>query len=210
MNDDRLRAAYGAALRSGIAGGNTHASPEAFAAIVRREGPESERLATLDHVMSCLDCRRDFDLLRVVEQAGRQVGAARGSGRPTWLMPAALAASVLVAVGLGRLVLKPAGDEVTRGVETGAPTLLSPAAEVAAGGAIAFVWSSAPGARKYIVEMLDVGGGVVASAETTDTTATPRATSTLPAGDYTWWVRATTLDARTLRSAVRPLRLTEK
>ncbi len=210
MNDGRLRAAYGAALRSGIAGGDTHASPEAIAALVRREGPESERLATLDHVMSCFDCRRDFDLLRAVEQAGRQVGAARTSARPTWLMPAALAASVLVAVGLGRLVLKPAGDEVTRGVEAGAPTLLSPPAEVAAGGAITFVWSSAPGARKYIVEMLDAGGGVVASAETTDTTATPRATSTLPAGDYTWWVRATTLDARTLRSPVRPLRLTEK
>ena len=210
MNDERLRAAYGAALRSGVAGGDTHASPEAIAALVRREGPESERLATLDHVMSCLDCRRDFDLLRAVEQAGRQVGAARPSARPTWLMPAALAASLLVAIGLGRMVMKPAPEDVTRGSETGAPTLLRPPAEVAAGGAITFVWSSAPGARKYTVEMLDAGGGVVASAETTDTTATPRATSTLPAGDYTWWVRVTTLDARTLRSAVRPLRLTAR
>ena len=102
VNDERLRAAYGTALRSGVAGGNTHASPEAIAALVRREGPESERLATLDHVMSCLDCRRDFDLLRAVEQAGRQVGAARTSARPTWLMPAALAASLLVAIGLGQ------------------------------------------------------------------------------------------------------------
>ena len=210
MNDESLRAAYGAALRSGVTGGDTHASPEAIAALVRREGSESERLATLDHVMSCLDCRRDFDLLRAVEQAGRQAGATRTTARPNWLLPAALAASVLVAVGVGRLVMKPAGDEVTRGAEVGAPTLLRPPAEVAAGGAITFVWSSTPGARKYTVEMLDAGGGVVASAETTDTTATPGAISTLPTGDYTWWVRATTFDARTLRSAVRSLRLTAR
>ena len=204
MNEDRLRAAYAAAMKSGASG--THVSPEAIAALVRREGPESERLATLDHVMSCADCRNDFDLLRAVEDAGRQAGAARAA-RPTWLMPAALAASLLMAVGVGRLVMRPAGDDITRGSETGAPALLRPGAQTVAGEAITFAWSAAPGARKYTVEMLDAGGGVVASAETADTTATPAGTAGLAAGDYTWWVRATTSDARTLRSAVRPLRL---
>ena len=53
MNDDRLREVYGAALKRGRAGGGAqHASPEAIAALARREGPESDRLATLDHAMS--------------------------------------------------------------------------------------------------------------------------------------------------------------
>lgn len=210
MNEDRLRAAYGAAMKSGGTSGGRHASPEAIAALARREGSETERLATLDHVMSCIECRAEFDLLRAVEGAGVQAGAARAGARRAWFVPAALAASLLVAVGVGRLVMKPGEDDLTRGGETSALTLLHPGAEAVAGDSITFVWHSAPGARKYAVEVLDAGGGVVASAETADTSATPGAAAALPPGDYKWWVRATTIDAKTLRSAVRPLRLTAK
>jgi hypothetical protein len=207
VNEDRLRAAYMAVMNRGALGGPTHVSPEAIAALARREGPESERLTTLDHVMSCIDCRKDFDLLRALEQAGRQAEATRATSRRAWLVPAALAASLLVAVGLGRLVMKPASEDVTRGSEAGAPTLLRPGAEAAAGDPITFVWSAAPGAREYTIELLDAGGGVVVTEETADTTVAPGKTAALPPGDYTWWVRATTTDARTLRSSVRPLRL---
>jgi hypothetical protein len=207
VNEDHLRAAYMAAMKSGALDRSTHVSPEAIASLVRGEGPESERLATLDHVMSCIDCRKDFDLLRAVEQAGRLAEATRATPRRAWLVPAALAASLLVAVGLGRMVMKPAPDDVTRGSEADVPTLLRPGAEAVAGDSITFVWSTAPGARKYTIELLDVGGGVVVREETADTTVTTSRTMALPAGDYTWWVRATTTDARTLRSSVRPLRL---
>jgi hypothetical protein len=211
MNEDRLRKAYGAALERGLAGGGArHVTPEAMSALARREGPESERLATLDHVMSCKECRAEFDLLRSVEQAGAQLGVTRSATRRTWFVPAALAASVLIAAGIGRMVMGSGDDDLTRGSETGAVALLRPGTEAVAGDSLTFVWSAVPSARGYALEILDAGGAVVASAQTTDTTAAPGATAALPPGNYQWWVRATTLDARTLRSAIRPLKLSAR
>ena len=208
MSDDRLRALYAIAQTGRPPGpGGEHPAPEAIAALVRREGPEEGRLATLDHVMSCADCRRDFDLLRAVERAGVESGAAGRSGRRAWLMPAALAASFLLAVGLGRTVLRSGGDDTTRGGDRGAVILVQPGREARAGDSLTFSWRAVPGASRYEIEVLNAGGGVVASAATTDTTISSEATRLLPPGDYRWWVRATTPDARALRSAIRPLRL---
>jgi hypothetical protein len=208
VSDDRLRELYAIAQAGRPAGpGGEHPAPEAIAALVRREGPEDGRLATLDHVMSCADCRRDFDLLRAVERAGVESGATGRSGRRAWLMPAALAASFLLAVGLGRTVLRSGGDDTTRGDDRGAVTLVQPGREARAGDSLTFSWRAVPGASRYEIEVLNAGGGVVASAATTDTTISSEATRLLPPGDYRWWVRATTPDARALRSAIRPLRL---
>jgi hypothetical protein len=123
------------------------------------------------------------------------------------LVPAALAASVLLAVGVGRMVLRPAGDDTTRGDDHGVVVLVQPGREARAGDALTFAWQAVPGASRYELELLDAGGGVLASAATTDTTVSPPAARSLPPGDYRWWVRATTPDARSLRSALRPLRL---
>lgn len=209
MSDERLRDLYATALKAGAAPVRTHPTPEAIAELVRREGPEDTRLATLDHVMSCADCRRDFDLLRTVERAGVQSGAAsgRGAGRRSWLMPAALAATLLVAVGLGRTLMTSTND-TTRGGEDSPVVLVAPGREAAAGDALMFAWHPVAGASRYELELLDAGGSVAASAVTTDTTASPGAARSLPPGDYQWWVRVITSDARTLRSGLRPLHLT--
>jgi hypothetical protein len=210
MNEERLRRAYAAAVESGaVAPAGRHATPEAIAALARREGSEAERLATLDHVMSCRECRTDFDLLRSIEQAGAEIGAARTGRRRTWLVPTALAATLLIAVGVGRMLLKP-GDDLTRGGEAGALTLFQPGPEAVAGDSLTFSWSPAPGARTYALEVLDAGGSVVLMAEVPDTVARPSVSAGLPPGEYKWWVRATTSDARTVRSAMRPLRLTAR
>ena len=210
MSDERLRELYTAAVAGRPAGAEAHPAPEAIAALARREGSEEARLATLDHVMGCDDCRRDFDLLRTLERAGAQSGvAARPAARRAWFMPAALAASLLLAVGIGRQVLRSGTDDTTRGDgESGAIVLVQPGAEMPAGQSLTFAWRPVPGASRYELELLDAGGAVAASAATSDTSATPDAAHTLPPGEYRWWVRATTSDARTLRSALRPLRLT--
>lgn len=44
--------------------------PDALLALVEHQGTEVERLATLDHVMGCVACARDFELLRAVRQTG--------------------------------------------------------------------------------------------------------------------------------------------
>jgi hypothetical protein len=211
VSDERLRELYATAVRGRTARtGGEHASPEAIAALVRREGAEEARLATLDHVMSCAECRRDFDLLSAVERSGVQSGAAgRPGARRSWFMPAALAASLLVAIGLGRTLMRPA-DDTTRGGGGSAIVLLQPAAEAVAGDSLIFAWRPVPGASRYELELLDAGGSVAASTQTADTTASPAAVRALPPGEYRWWVRAATSDGRPLRSPLRVLVLTPR
>ena len=72
-----LQQLYGrrvAARREG--GGSDHAAVEAILAVVRREGTEQERLATLEHVMSCAACHREYEWLKAVDQAGVEVSPA--------------------------------------------------------------------------------------------------------------------------------------
>jgi hypothetical protein len=211
VSDERLRELYATAVRSRTARtGGEHPAPEAIAALVRREGAEESRLATLDHVMSCAECRRDFDLLSAVERAGLESGAVGRTGaRRSWFMPAALAASLLVAIGLGRTLMRTA-DDTTRGGGGSAIVLLQPAAEAVAGDSLIFAWRPVPGASRYELELLDAGGSVAASAQTADTTASPATVRALPPGEYRWWVRAATSDGRPLRSPLRALVLTPR
>jgi len=209
VSDERLRELYTAAL-AGRPADRVHPAPEALAALARREGSEADRLGTLDHVMSCADCRRDFDLLRTVERAGAAAGvASRGASRRSWLMPAALAASLLLAVGVGRQLLRQP-DDITRGGAAGALLLVQPGSETAAGRPLTFVWRPVAGASRYELELLDSTGAVAASAVSADTSASPPVARTLPPGEYRWWVRALLADSRTLRSPLRTLRLTPR
>jgi hypothetical protein len=209
VSDHRLCELYTAAL-AGRPVDPAHPAPEALAALARREGPESDRLATLDHVMSCAECRRDFDLLRSVERAGIESGVAGpGATHRSWFMPAALAASLLLALGLGRQLLRQP-DDITRGGERGALVLVQPGSEIPAGQLVSFAWRPVAGASRYELELLDSSGAVAASAATADTSASPAAASALPPGDYRWWVRALLMDSRTVRSPLKPLRLTAR
>ena len=113
----------------------------------------------------------------------------------------------LVAVGVGRTLITSTGrhDPWRRRFPGGVVDARD--ARPLAGDAPVFAWHPVAEASRYELELLDAGGSVAASAVTTDTTASPGATRGLPPGDYQWWVRATTSDARTLRSALRPLHL---
>jgi hypothetical protein len=88
MNEDRLRQLYGRGIvardaRSKLAGACA-VEPERLLALVRRELPEEEQLALLDRVMANSACREAFELLRVVEAAGRATGGAPSStGSPS-------------------------------------------------------------------------------------------------------------------------------
>ena len=179
--------------------------PEAIQALVRREGDETSRLATLDHVMSCGDCRTELDLLRTVEEAGVRSGAVSAPGRRRWMMPAALAATLLIAVGLGRVALKPSQDAVRSGDATRVE-LVAPGAEVPAGVPVSFAWRPVEGASRYRLEVLNESGDVAIEAETRDTTLTSDSAASLAPGTYQWWVIALA-PAPGPRSELRRLRL---
>ncbi len=213
MSDDRLREVYAGVMAArGRRGARTVAcpAPDAMLVLVRREGTEEERLATLDHVMSCADCRAEFDLLRSIEIAGAEAGAAAKPGRRSWLMPAALAASVLLAVVIGRLAMPTtAEDEIVRSGGDGGVTLLAPPAEAPAGLPMVFAWHPIAGATRYRLEVLTPEGDVALEAETADTTITLRGAADLAPGDYRWWVAATVAGA-SARSSLRMLRLSAR
>ncbi len=95
MTDARLQELYQQMLDAREDADRAHCpAPEDLQALVAREGAEAERLATLDHVMACRSCQREFELLRALRRAAPQ----ERRWRPVTL---ALAASIVVAVAAG-------------------------------------------------------------------------------------------------------------
>ena len=212
LTDDRLRELYGRALAAREPTGRERCpSPEAILALMQREGPEAQRLETLDHVMACARCRREFDLLRALEEAGTgTTGTRRTAMRPEWTryLPLALAASLVLAVGmvLGQRYWQPPSAEVMRG-PAAEVMLLAPATEAKTGAPLTFAWKPVIGVRRYTVEVLTEDGARSLEAETADTLLVVPASRALLPGTYQWWVRATGMDGTERRSGMRPLRL---
>jgi hypothetical protein len=204
MNDEQLKTLYGDALQKASPAAAC-VSTEQLLTLLRKEGAEESRLATLDHVMACPRCLPAFELLRSIEQAGAAVGGhapARRNWR--WYAPVALAASILLAVAVVRRVTPPAG--VTRG-SADSVVLLAPGATAASGQPLGFAWHPVPRATGYRLEVLGPDGSVVASAETADTTVTVDSTRQLPDGTYKWWLRAALPGGESVRSSMRPLEI---
>jgi hypothetical protein len=218
LTDARLRELHERMLDArGEATRERCATPEALLAVVRHEGPEDERLATLDHVMSCGDCVRELELLRALERAGAEGGrehagdAVEFRPRLSWrrFTPLALAASVIlaVAIGLMRRDGGPSADDISRSGDE-AVTLLAPAAELAAGDPVLFVWRPVAGATRYELELVDDAGNVAFSTTTADTTATlPAARRLVPGAEYRWAVRVVDPLGSQRASAMRALRV---
>lgn len=186
--------------------------PEAILAVLRREGGEDERLATLEHVMSCSACHREYEWLSAVDQAAVDSGGVPAvTGRSSWwrARPLALAASLLLAVGLGLLVRRTisGGPELERG-GSGEIALLAPPADAVPAGPITFAWHPLPEATGYVLEVQRPDGSVAFTDTTADTTATlTEPDRVLPESDYRWWVRETTDGAEPRASAFRSLSL---
>lgn len=153
--DQRLRDAYARLTRTPHDRASCPA-PDVLLAVVERHGSEARRLATMRHVASCTSCRRDIDLLRTAAQAARATEPGHGARLATWSRPIALAATLLIAAGIGAYVrarhLTPA--PVMRGGEALA---FHPARRVGAGGAL-LSWRPALGAMRYDLTLIDGDG----------------------------------------------------
>jgi hypothetical protein len=210
---ERLQSLYSRRVAAGNAGDGTHATLEAILAVVQREGLEAARLSTLEHIMACAACHREYQWLTAVDEAGAEAEGTAGatSARPWWggqrlALAASLAAAVGVAVVLSGVLRK--GAERERG-GAGDIAVTAPAGRVAAGAPITFAWRAVPGASRYVLEVQRADGSVVLADTTADTTATVADPARLkPDSAYRWWVREVTDGSEPRSSAFRDLRLT--
>ena len=208
MTDEELRQAYARAMSASRPATRTACpGPDELLALARREGPEPARLATLDHAMACESCQQELELLRAIAAAERRE---TNHGRATrWRAPVAiaLAASALLAIGLGpgRAWLGGRQADTMRGGPAPVTLLHPETAASIAGDSIVLTWRGVAGATRYAVELLDGEGNTVVRTTTSDTTAiVPWAE--IPPGDYRWWVVAE-LPGGQQRSELRPITL---
>lgn len=213
MTDEQLRELYGRAIAAhNDARRLACPSPDALLAVARREGPESERVQTLDHVMSCPVCRKDFELLRAIER-GQRIEAREGAKRIRLQRPigvaliTGLAATLVFAAVIGpRNEWWRGRSDVVRDAAADVVALSPASGAELSSGPIDFSWRAVPGARSYLLELLTPDGATLATRRTTDTTVTMTDVRLAP-GDYRWWVSAR-LDGGERRSPARRLRIT--
>lgn len=222
ISENRLRALYTPIAETQRADRQGCPSPDDLQSLVHREGDEEARLALLDHVMACRDCRSEFNLLRAVEKGGRQLteetSPARASestkkafGRSRWTwMASAIAAVAVLAVGF-QAYRGPEAVDTDRVRGTDDPvTLIAPVADavVDARVPIQFVWHSVPRSMNYQLEVLDSAGQIVYTTTTNDTTAVflDAQSKVDPAMPYRWWVKASMPSGETQRSTMQPVR----
>jgi hypothetical protein len=173
-------------------------SPESLLAVVERRGAEATRLATLDHAMSCADCRADFQLLRTAavsaEQAARDEAPAlrlvRGGGIGHFpLRSMAVAAGLVVAVGIGLLSWHPGTPKPLLRGEEHTVVLLAP--EQHADGSALLRWRTVPGAAAYRIEVFTPSGHTVVADTVRDSTfVLPAATDNAHEEQLRWMVTA--------------------
>jgi hypothetical protein len=217
MTDERLRELYARAIEERTTGARADCpAPERLLALARREGDEQERLRTLDHVMSCGNCMRELELLRVIENAG-----ARSSGsnvivpRTTpvsWrrAVPLALAASLVLAVGISlrQRATSVRSDDVERGVSASLVVHGSSDVTIGQADSLALAWRPVPGASRYVVEVLDDAGRAVMTQRSGDTLLVVHDLRALtPGREYRWWVRTDDAGSGQVRSPLGRLRI---
>ena len=171
-------------------------TPEALLAIVERRGDEATRLATLDHVMGCAACRRDFDLLRTAAASAvdAEPGASpalhvvRGGGaaRRFPMRSLAVAAGLIIAVGVGMLSWPPGTRQPLLRGDGHTVVLLAP--EPRADGSALLRWRAVPGAAAYRVEVFTASGRTVVADTVRDSTFVLPATADSSGGEPLRWM----------------------
>jgi hypothetical protein len=190
-DESRLRELYSAGVEERQVGDRSACvAPEAILAVVIGEASEADRLSTLDHVMACPACHRDYEYLTAVEEASDKTERIAGRRTGQWrrVLPLAAAASLVLAIG-GLMLRERGGDDGVERGGAGAIRLHSPGEEVRLDGPLLFAWRAVPGAGRYVVEVQGPGGTVY-SDTTSDTTATLDGPGTLTRDStYGWSVR---------------------
>ena len=174
MSDDaRLRQAYDELLAARKPADRAGCpTPEELLQLVEREGDESARMATLDHVLGCAWCRPELDALRASADAASAVTPESSrANRPSLgvsFRTLAMAAGIIVVAGVGLLARERGQpDSGTLRGSASAMTLATP--ERHANGDVVLRWSRPSDAVRYRVELFTTSGATVVETVVTDT-----------------------------------------
>lgn len=200
MTDHDLRALLHASTANCPGTGRDCPDADAISALAAGTLEPARREAVLDRVATCASCAAALRVAIDAHEFARELApvvAARDAPTVPQLQrrgrraPAvfAMAASVLVAIGVGTLVVVPPTPEVVRGAALAAIEPIDGASLRAAPARLAW---ACPAASAATVEVLDATGEVVwagpARECTVDVPASAR--EQLVAGDWLWQVRA--------------------
>lgn len=187
MNDEQLREAFARGLPAGDRAATLDdLEAERLRRLVEREGPEGERLHTLDRQLSTAAGRQELEIAWAAQRASRPA-----RGRAASMARIAAAALVVVALG-GAWWLARTPAQVLRGSPSPI-ALVAPVGAAGVGAQPRFVWRSLGGAERYTLVVVDSVGNEVFASETRDTAVTLPDSVHLEAGmTYLWWVQART------------------
>jgi hypothetical protein len=188
MTEARLRKLYArAALERAPADREGCPAPEHLLALADGSLPEQvSREPLVDHLTICPACRRDYDLLRVVEAAATPRRVGRG-------VTLALAASIALVIGaafLWRGSSVTEGPGPVRGGEERPVDLVAPVGTLPAGERVEFVWRSRSGTPVYELELLGPDGRVLFTGRTADTSLVLPDSLRLVGAEYQWTLHA--------------------
>ncbi len=180
-----------------------HPSSEAIADFINGRLSPEDRSAVESHFAECRTCRQQ------VISARRLLDSYRPSRRLNWVLPAAVAA-VLLVVFVPRMVSRGATSSALRGDgDSGADATSVLAIAAPADGQtlsderVTFVWRGLPGRPLFRLTLVD-GARALWSVSTTDTTAQlPDSVSLAPSRTYLWYLDALGADGRSLTSGSR-------
>ena len=218
MSDDQLRAIYNARVAGDAPPDRVNCpTPEQLQRLAGSEnGGSAQNLTLLDHVFGCAYCRPEFALLRSVQTASEAhdgVGAARVKANTRWFTGPrlAIAAALVVAIGIGGNSVRRANDVTRDNVLRDAPgdasdvVTVSPLVNDQFAADAQFVWRKVSGAVTYEIQLLDTAGVVIATHITADTVFTPAADDRAKLATVTlfdWFVAARRSDGNERRSSI--------
>jgi hypothetical protein len=201
MNDEQLRDAYARGLPEGRPRPPLDdLSAEHLRRLVEREGPDAERLHTIDTMLRTAEGRRELEI------AWAAVRAARPRRSRVWRWGIGVAATVAAAAGIGTIWFssKPTPDllrDATSPIRLVAPLGTSPARAP-------FTWRPLENAERYQLVVVDTTGADVFVTETRDTTVSlPDTLRLTPGVSYLWWVQATTRDGASVTAVTQRIRI---
>jgi hypothetical protein len=206
MTTDRLRALYALILTRGARPrAVARLSVERILALVERRGGDTDRLRTLDTVMTDREYVGELEILRAAIGVRRAV-----QRRLDWSLGnigMAAAATVLLAVGITAVAKNWSSPDTLRGANGPVVQLIAPSERVDARG-IQFSWKPVRGARDYEIEVLDADGlSTFVSTVQGTSILLPATVRLLPGTEYRWWVVARRADGSLVGAIPRRLRV---